>query len=61
MRAQTWDWIAVGLAVAFAASWLAFRVRNQLRRQKDRKGKAGACGASCDGCPYAKGCGGNSG
>ena len=61
MNAKTWDWVAVGLAVALASSWLLFRIRNQLRKQKDPKGKTGACGATCEGCPFAKGCGGKSG
>lgn len=60
MSSQTWDWVAVGLAVSFAAAWLGFRIRRNWQKQKEAKGKFGACGATCDGCPFAKGCGGKS-
>ena len=55
------DWIAVGLAVAGAAAWLALRIRRHFRRQKEARGKAGACGSPCDGCPLGKDCGGRPG
>jgi hypothetical protein len=50
------DWLAVGLAVAGAAAWLAVRIRRHWRRQKDAKARACACASGCDGCPFAKGC-----
>lgn len=58
MSTQALDWIAVGLAVAFAAAWLGFRFRRNWRKQKESKGGIGACGSSCEGCPFDKGCGG---
>ncbi len=55
---QSWDVMAVAATVAFAAAWLGFRVRRHLRRSKGGGGKTGACGADCDGCPFARDCGG---
>jgi hypothetical protein len=60
MNGQWADWIAVGLAVAGAATWLGWRVRKNWRKQKDAKNRACACSSGCDGCPFAKGCDGES-
>ena len=57
MSAQTWDWVAVALAVGFAAAWLGFRLRRQWRSRKESPGGVGGCGATCEGCPYRNGCG----
>lgn len=61
MTLQTLDWIAAGLAVAGAAVLLGFRVRRNLRRQKESKNQPGACGSACEGCVFAKNCGGKRG
>lgn len=58
MNTQTWDWIAVSGAVAFAATWLGFYMRRHARKRKESSNSIGACGSSCDGCPFSKGCGG---
>lgn len=57
MNAPWADWLAVGLAVAGAALWLALRIRKNWRRQKDTKVASGACASGCAGCPFSKGCG----
>ncbi|HHX97422.1 MAG TPA: hypothetical protein GX689_01020 [Lentisphaerae bacterium] len=58
MSAQTWDWVAVVAAVAFAIAWIGFQIRRNARKRKTAGDSIGACGTVCDGCPFAKGCGG---
>ena len=53
------DWVAVGLAVAAAVLWLAWRIRRTWKAQRDNRGRSCACLTDCDGCPFAnKGCDG---
>ena len=58
MSALWIDRIAVILTIAFAAAWLGFHYRRTLRRRKENRGKLGACGSSCEGCPHGQNCGG---
>ena len=58
MNAAWADWVAVGLVVAGAAAWLAWRMRRYLRRlREDAHKRSGACAAGCEGCPFSKNCG----
>ena len=57
MNPEWFDWIAVGLAVGIAATWLGWRIRRYWRKQKEARGRSCACASGCDGCPFAKGCG----
>ncbi|NLG35189.1 MAG: FeoB-associated Cys-rich membrane protein [Lentisphaerae bacterium] len=52
------DLVAVCLAVMFALAWLGFHLRRQWRRKKEPGAGIGACGSSCEGCPFGKNCGG---
>jgi len=56
METQWADWIAVGLAVAGAAAWLAWRARRQWKRRQ-ASGGSPTCGG-CDTCPFGKDCSG---
>lgn len=58
MNMSKFDVVAVVATVLFAAAWLAFHFRRNHRRRAESKGKIGACGAPCDGCPHSKDCGG---
>ena len=57
MNISRFDVVAVVATVLFASAWLAFHFRRIQRRKAESKGKIGACGAPCDGCPHAKDCG----
>ena len=56
MNTQWADWIAVGLTVAIALTWLGFRIYRQWRKQKDRKPGAIGCAIGCENCPFSKNC-----
>lgn len=58
MSAQWADWIAVGVVVVGAASWLALRIRRNWKKQKETQNRSCACLTGCDDCPFAKGCDG---
>lgn len=53
MNATWLDWVAVGLAVAGAALWLAWRIRRNWQAQRDAQNRSCACLTGCDGCPFA--------
>ncbi|MDD2239087.1 MAG: FeoB-associated Cys-rich membrane protein [Kiritimatiellae bacterium] len=56
MNTQWADWVAVGLAVALALTWLGFRLRRQWRKQKDLPPGSIGCDAGCENCPFSKNC-----
>ena len=58
MSAPWADWVAVGVAVAGAVLWLAWRIRRNWKMQKENRNRSCACLTGCDGCPFAKGCDG---
>ncbi len=58
MNAHWADWIAVGLAVAGAALWLALRIRRNWKKQQEARARSCACLTPCDGCPFSKDCDG---
>ncbi|MGD9612910.1 MAG: hypothetical protein AB7V22_08400 [Kiritimatiellia bacterium] len=53
MNATWLDWVAVGVAVAAAALWLALRIRRNWKAQRDNANRSCACLTGCDGCPFA--------
>ena len=53
MQAIGLDRIAVGIAVAGAALWLAWRLRRIWKAQRASKDRSCACLTGCDGCPFA--------
>ena len=60
MNATWLDWLTVGLAVAGAALWLAWRIRRTWKAQRAAQNRSCACLAGCDGCPFAgKSCAGD--
>lgn len=56
MSAHWADWIAVGVIVAVALTWLGIRMYRQWRKQKDRKPDAIGCEIGCENCPFNKNC-----
>lgn len=59
MTAQWADWVAVGLVVAMALTWLGFRLYRQWRKQKDLPPGSSGCDAGCETCPFNKHCTGS--
>ena len=51
------DILIVGGAILLAAGWLVWHHLQKRRKLKAQAAALGACGSSCDGCPFSKDCG----